>query len=382
MNKVVNGKLLKSTITSQLNQLRETLYTGKWEVKASDQMQWFFYFRLGRLIWCEGGKDNDKKWQAYLKDYCPDLEINSTPQDKYEVLGKLFQERHLSKEDLTQFIRCFAAETILDLIQVGETEKLETYKTPDTIPNLLISLISLDPLLNDLEQVWQEWQEQGLSDYSVNSYLVIKDQIQLLSGNGAKLDPNLIKLIDGSLTLVRLAERKQENLIKLNRKLIPFIQTSAIALSSEPVLNTSDQQQNHHRSGSDIPTTIQPSKKVIACIDDSVGVCQQLKQSLIAASYEAMVFQDPSIAFSQLLKNPPDLILLDIMMPIISGYELCKQMRRTSKLKEVPIIILTGKDGWVDRAKAKMCGATDFLSKPVRKEKLFETINQYLSYPV
>jgi CheY-like chemotaxis protein len=92
-----------------------------------------------------------------------------------------------------------------------------------------------------------------------------------------------------------------------------------------------------------------------------------------------MTFQNPVKAQSQLLKNPPDLILLDVMMPIVSGYELCNQLRRAPKLKDIPIIILTGKDGWVDRARAKMCGATDFLSKPVQKEKLLETINKYLS---
>ena len=382
MTRTIHQNQVEMNVLSQLNNLKETLYTGKWEVRGSQQAVWFFYFRLGRLIWCEGGKNNEERWQQYLNIYCPQLVSKNQKEDKYQTLASLYQERKLSKDNLVQWVSSFAEEVILDLVQVTETQELYNYKTPDAIPSLLMSLISIEPLLNSVYQVWQSWKEEGLANYPLSSYLKVQDQEQLLNENRMSLNQELIALMDGTLTLRGIAAKTQVKLVQLSQILIPFIKSGAIALSSEPVLKPSRQQQNNNRSGEDISSRIQSSKKVIACIDDSVGVCEQLKALLTAASYEAVMFQNPATALSRVLKNPPDLIFLDIMMPIISGYELCKQMRRAPRLKTVPIIILTGKNGWVDRAKAKMCGATDFLSKPVRKEKLFETINQYLSYEV
>ncbi|AFZ44000.1 response regulator receiver protein [Halothece sp. PCC 7418] len=382
MTQTIHQNQVEMNVLWQLKNLKETLYTGKWEVKTSQQAVWFFYFRLGRLIWCEGGKNNEERWQQYLNIYSPQLVSNNQKEDKYQTLASLYQERKLSKDNLVQWVSSFAEEVILDLVQVTETQELYNKKIPDQIPSLLISLISIEPLLNSVYQVWQSWKEEGLANYPLSSYLKVQDQEQLLNENRMILNQELIALMDGTLTLRGMAAKTQVKLVQLSQILIPFIKSGAIALSSEPALKPSPQQQTYNHSGEKILTQIQSSKKVIACIDDSVGVCEQLKALLTAASYEAVMFQNPATALSQLLKNPPDLIFLDIMMPIISGYELCKQMRRAPRLKTVPIIILTGKDGWVDRAKAKMCGATDFLSKPVRKEKLFEAINQYLSYEV
>lgn len=88
--------------------------------------------------------------------------------------------------------------------------------------------------------------------------------------------------------------------------------------------------------------------------------------------------QDPLKSISIFLAKRPDVILLDLKMPVTNGYELCEIMRKISIFKKIPIIILTGQDGVVDRVRAKMVGATDFVSKSAGPSKLIDVIAKYI----
>jgi chemotaxis family two-component system response regulator PixG len=67
-------------------------------------------------------------------------------------------------------------------------------------------------------------------------------------------------------------------------------------------------------------------------------------------------------------------------MPNTNGYEICIQLRKVSAFRETPIIILTGNDGIIDRVRAKVVGATDFLGKPVDAETVLAVANKYLKH--
>jgi CheY-like chemotaxis protein len=83
-----------------------------------------------------------------------------------------------------------------------------------------------------------------------------------------------------------------------------------------------------------------------------------------------------------LLEHKPDLIFLDLVMPIANGYEICAQIRRVSAFKDTPVIILTSNDGIVDRVRAKMVGSSGFLAKPIEPDKVLATLQRYLPKPV
>ncbi|RMF28532.1 MAG: response regulator, partial [Cyanobacteria bacterium J083] len=108
----------------------------------------------------------------------------------------------------------------------------------------------------------------------------------------------------------------------------------------------------------------------IVCIDDSAEVCRQMKQTLEDIGCTVNTVCDPIKALSTVLECKPNLIFLDLVMPVANGYEICSQIRRVQALKEIPIVILTGNDGIIDRVRAKMVGATEFVNKPISAEKI------------
>ncbi len=117
---------------------------------------------------------------------------------------------------------------------------------------------------------------------------------------------------------------------------------------------------------------------LVACVDDSLLICRALEQMITQQGYRFIGIRDSLKATPVLVETSPDFIFLDLIMPSINGYDLCAQLRKIPSLKDVPIVILTGKDGLVDRIRAKLIGATDFLTKPISKEEIWETLDKYL----
>ena len=91
-----------------------------------------------------------------------------------------------------------------------------------------------------------------------------------------------------------------------------------------------------------------------------------------------MGIQDPLQAIPDLIDSRPDLIFLDLMMPVVNGYEVCTQLRRTSQFANTPIVMLTGSNGVFDRVRSKVFGATEFITKPINRNQVVSIAQKYL----
>ena len=116
----------------------------------------------------------------------------------------------------------------------------------------------------------------------------------------------------------------------------------------------------------------------IVCIDDSPTILKEIKRFLNQERFKVTAIDDPVQAASTIFRIKPDLILLDITMPKINGYKLCSLLRDTEYCNQTPIIMVTGNNGVLDKARAKLVKATDYFNKPFTQEKLIEIVEKHL----
>lgn len=119
----------------------------------------------------------------------------------------------------------------------------------------------------------------------------------------------------------------------------------------------------------------------IMLVDDGKAIRNAGVNFLTEYGYQVFPIVDGYEALTAVVEIKPDLILLDIQMPRLDGYDTCKMIRSNEKFKDTPIIMVSGNDSPFDIAKGKMLGCEDYIVKPFKKEILVATIRKYLPLP-
>jgi DNA-binding response OmpR family regulator len=121
-------------------------------------------------------------------------------------------------------------------------------------------------------------------------------------------------------------------------------------------------------------------KKIrILVIDDDIGFVDLLRLHLSAAGYEVEVAEDGVTGGRALLAHPPDLIVSDVAMPFLSGFELLSLMHSEPSIASIPVILLSGRSDGDTMARAVELGAADYLTKPVTRDQLLESVEACLA---
>lgn len=121
-----------------------------------------------------------------------------------------------------------------------------------------------------------------------------------------------------------------------------------------------------------------PVRRVVI-VEDDVSTSQVLREVLSSAGFTHTVFNDGLEAYAEVVRSPPDLLLLDLMVPGLDGIALCHRLRTEAGLRSLTILVLSGKMYDADRMAALSAGADAFLTKPVRIAALLETIDRVMS---
>lgn len=108
----------------------------------------------------------------------------------------------------------------------------------------------------------------------------------------------------------------------------------------------------------------------VMLVDDDAAVRSAVSGALAGEGYDVDCLGDAEEALRQALAEPPSLVLLDVTMPRLDGWELCEILRRQSQTREVPVLFLTGRTDVRDRITAMQVGGTDFISKPFHARDL------------
>ena len=114
----------------------------------------------------------------------------------------------------------------------------------------------------------------------------------------------------------------------------------------------------------------------VLVIDDSNTIRRSAEIFLKQGGHEVMLAEDGFDALAKVNDYHPDLIFCDILMPRLDGYQTCAIIKRNARFSNVPIVMLSSKDGVFDKARGRMVGSQDYLTKPFTKDQLLQTVAQ------
>jgi twitching motility two-component system response regulator PilG len=128
----------------------------------------------------------------------------------------------------------------------------------------------------------------------------------------------------------------------------------------------------------DAPATSAGPKVLV--IDDSNTIRRSAEIFLRQGGYEVVLAEDGFDALAKVNDHDPQLIFCDILMPRLDGYQTCAIIKRNPRFAHVPVIMLSSKDGLFDKARGRMVGSEEYLTKPFTKEQLLRAVEQFSRY--
>jgi twitching motility two-component system response regulator PilG len=114
----------------------------------------------------------------------------------------------------------------------------------------------------------------------------------------------------------------------------------------------------------------------IMLIDDSRTIRRSAETMLSKEGCEVITANDGFEALALIHKHEPDLIFVDIMMPRLDGYQTCAIIKNNARFKNVPVVMLTSKDGLFDKARGRIVGSDHYLTKPFTRDELLSAVRQ------
>ncbi len=362
----------------------KTQYSGKLEIKSAQKYKWSLYYRFGRIIWATGGIHPFRRWRRQIAQYCPQIKIDEIKLEllqlnnelwDYQLLTIFYKQKKLDRNQVDAVAKNVISEVLFDIAQQVNFEDLSCNCNPKIILDVPLTFMNTEFFLNRMEEEWRAWSSAGLANFTphLSPNLLQAKQIQNIVT--PKVYQNFVNFINGKYTLQDLAIKLNFNVLKISSDLLPFILRGFIQMLEVDDLPLSVKEaQNNIKSSTQEKTKI----PLIACIDDSLQICQTLGNIIVLNKMKFIKIQNAIQALPILIENKPDLIFLDLMMPVVNGYEVCAQIRRVTQFAKVPVIILTGSDGLFDRFRAKVVGSSDFMTKPIVAEKVLTMINKHL----
>ncbi len=115
----------------------------------------------------------------------------------------------------------------------------------------------------------------------------------------------------------------------------------------------------------------------VLVVDDSNTIRRSAEIFLKQGGHEVLLAEDGFDALAKVNDYQPNLIFCDILMPRLDGYQTCAIIKRNAKFAGVPVVMLSSKDGVFDKARGRMAGAQDYLTKPFSKEQLLQAVQQF-----
>jgi twitching motility two-component system response regulator PilG len=366
----MQGTLAEIDVRSILHLVELGQRTGQLWVQTLDRSQaWWVFFVQGQIVYAGDPQVGRRRLRAMLAGHSPAIAWETLPQAElgrvhaieYGYLWALIERRWVSPEQARELLETMIRETLFELLGLHQG----TFVLEQGAPlSPVLMTWETSPLVAAAVAATVAWKQFYPQLQSPEQCPVIVDAVALQQALPPATAQALIQYADRGVSLRQLAYALNRDLLTVAKAIVPCVQRGWITLKLPPPVPVGE--------------PLMAGDRRIVCIDDAVSVGELIVQMLAPQGYQVTPLSDPVAALSQLFGLQPQVILCDIAMPQLDGYELCAMLRQTSQFHQTPIIMLTGQDGFVDRLRANMVGATDYLAKPFSVEELLTLLEQYL----
>lgn len=374
-------------LTEELDRLNTQKSTGVLVVNSNQKLFGKIYLLSGRVLCFVNAIHRGRRWERAMKQHCSECNFaNANLLDdelpwEFKFLYEGIKSKQLKMGQVKGVISSITLESLFELSeQKNFTCEWNAGEKVDTELSLYLTLSTgeMRTVIKKALEMQQQWQTANLANLNPRLTPIIKQ------GVDHKSFAALEKYLNGKYTLWDIALELDRSLIDVTRYFLPLISKGVVKFQELPDINT-----NQSLTSTTLPNPSKNSENkrekstkknaIIACIDDSPVVAHNIKKTLQPAGYEILTITEPMRGFTDLIENQPDLIFLDLNMPNANGYSVCQFLRNSSVFAKTPIIILTAQDTLIDRSRAKLVGATDFIGKPADPQELLGMVEKYLN---
>ncbi|WP_414518135.1 response regulator [Nostoc sp. PCC 9305] len=286
-----------------------------------------------------------QNWQAFIP------KISSPYQRPYLLINSKFDEQDLPnlQPDLINWMKGFS---LCHLAVILNQDEIQLAR--NLYPYILKGAIILhepDPPFDKLPKIFEE---RSLFSKLISGLVDTKEEL--------------------SSTVNSYQNIPEEKIVPVQR--LPQISTPPKENFQEPTISNNINSASQRVTAATV--TVKKVHKIVS-VDDSPTILKEISYFLENENFSVVTINDPVKAVLSIIRHKPDLILLDLNMLGIDGYELCRIIRNNSLFKNTPIIFVTGNKGIVDKVKAKLVGASGYLTKPFTRAELLKIVFMHLT---
>ncbi len=399
---------MSSGILNQLRFCRKKYFTGKLcatslRGDSVDNLEghcWNIYFYRGRLIGDSAGVHPLRRLRRQFSEQrislpeqiennlLKSLSFNHLSSD---VVSQLLIDRYLEREQAEQILTGSLIEVLFDVLHY---EEISQGTNKNQLSYILQSDSSRELNLPDIlmkpETIWEiaqlqfkSWKANGLIKYSPHLAPQINNLELLQEILPAKTFEQTFLLLEKDRTLRDLAIKTDEDIIILTKSLMELCKKDAVILRKaididlvEKKFSTAIDEASVASfliHGSQLPMVFR--KKLIVHLSQNPDESDAIQDVVEKAGHKYLNFRESTQALLTFLKCSPDLILMDNSLAGISAQDFCDRLRRTSKFKTTPIVLLSKNESIMEKLRSH---SIEYVSKPLNQQKIFSILNKYI----
>ncbi|MDY6784233.1 MAG: response regulator [Cyanobacteriota bacterium] len=350
----------------------------------ADERFWLLFFINGQIAYAaDHSNRNLSRLREYLHRHKAESALSQMAQApmssmnplEYAYLWLLMENRVLTPAQGRNIIESTIKETLFDLFNL-RSGTFNFEMGPALAPQL--TALELAPLAASIAQQVQQWKQFYPHIQSLNQCPILTDRPQLQHVLSSSAFASLESWSNGKTSLRQFSRYFNRDPLAIAKAIYPYVQQGWIQMLEGSPSGASVSPDGNSALSAPLKPNSPPK---IVCIDDDISLGKTVEYILEPEGYRAIAIAEPLKALAQVFQIRPDLILCDIAMPDLDGYEICAMLRSSRTFHPTPIIMLTGKEGFIDRIKARKVGATDYLTKPFGESELLMLVEKHIGSP-